>query len=296
MAEMNAKFPGTCKLCGGAFDAGARILWSRQDGARHLPAACNNEVTAEDKTRLALGMRLLNAKFEGKCRNCWEPIAVGERVWYYKSDGRGFTFHQGCPTETTQRPAPVAAQVFGGGEIKELVVEPVVPNGRYTLTLDGPDDRVYIRLSKGYDDKPGTQTVSWMRYDGDNSPYDAFNSRWVGFGTASGKEVRTWRKMLDVVPDRVLLALESLMDSESWIEYGEAYAVEFGRCFRCDSELRVPASLCRGVGPECAKILGIQVSKPEVEAWVRENALTFTEENADEKSKREDQVQGLLAL
>ena len=32
---MKAKYGGECWRCGGSFDAGADIVWSRQQGARH---------------------------------------------------------------------------------------------------------------------------------------------------------------------------------------------------------------------------------------------------------------------
>jgi hypothetical protein len=34
---------------------------------------------------------------------------------------------------------------------------------------------------------------------------------------------------------------------------GELFAVEEGRCYRCGRELTVPASIHRGMGPECAR-------------------------------------------
>lgn len=39
-------------------------------------------------------------------------------------------------------------------------------------------------------------------------------------------------------------------------EFREAYALKSGRCSRCGRKLTVPASIHRGLGPECAKLIG----------------------------------------
>lgn len=292
MAEMRSKYPGTCKVCRRNFPEGTRILWAAGQGARHVPAECGEPLPegVEDAPQF----RELTSKFGGRCKNCRELIIVGERIKYAKGVG---AFHATCPTEITGRPAPAIpapTQVFGGGT-EPAVPEPFVPNGRYTVALDGPDDRVYLRLSKGFEDKPGTQKVSWQRYEGDNAPYDAFNSSWVAFGTMNGKALRVWSKMNENVPARVLLALESLMVPDSWVEYGEAYAVEFGKCYRCGATLKVPASLCRGLGPECAKVLGVSVSKARVQEWLEQNALVFEEITPEEEADRDLEVRRYLA-
>lgn len=39
MSKIIARFPGYCRECGGEFDAGTEILYSRAEGTRHVNAA-----------------------------------------------------------------------------------------------------------------------------------------------------------------------------------------------------------------------------------------------------------------
>lgn len=52
-------------------------------------------------------------------------------------------------------------------------------------------------------------------------------------------------------------------------EFGLAYAVKSGRCYRCQRKLTVPISVYNGLGKTCAGKLGVSRTKPgtvEVEA------------------------------
>lgn len=255
MSEMAAKFSGTCQTCKGGIAVGDRIIWSRDEGARHIPGGCG---TATPRPPAPEGFKALNAMFAGVCRNCHAPITQGESILYQTGTG---AFHDGCPTVVT---APEGER-FGGAPVPI-----VVPNGRYTITLTDPDVRVYLRLKAFH----GEQAVQFMPSGDEKQEFEnGWGGRWYAFGTVRGKEVAVWRREVERLPARVRVAVDVLLNGDDWARYGEAYALEFGRCFRCDKELRVPASLCRGVGPECAKTLGIEVSKEEIAEWVEAHSV-----------------------
>jgi hypothetical protein len=44
MAEMNARYPGKCRSCGGSINAGDRINWIKESGARHVKCPASSPV------------------------------------------------------------------------------------------------------------------------------------------------------------------------------------------------------------------------------------------------------------
>lgn len=56
--------------------------------------------------------------------------------------------------------------------------------------------------------------------------------------------------------DRPMRALRTLLSDDDPARFGFAYAQASGSCFRCRRKLTVPASLHRGLGPECASKVG----------------------------------------
>jgi hypothetical protein len=79
---------------------------------------------------------------------------------------------------------------------------------------------------------------------------------YINFAFTNGDhgEVRAyiWKRFR--VHTRLDRALNHLLRNP--IDAGEAYALESGRCWRCGRRLTVPASIHRGLGPECAKKVG----------------------------------------
>lgn len=115
----------------------------------------------------------------------------------------------------------------------------VVPNGHFRsrgTTLRVRDD--------WRDDKPVGGQVAYFLGEG---------NRWVGFAFVTRDHVRVWSKFRHETAKE--LALRDLLAGD-WRQMGEDYAVASNRCWRCDRELKVPASIHRGLGPDCAKLLG----------------------------------------
>lgn len=246
---MAAKFAGSCMNCKGRVAEGEQVEWERGTGVRHLNG-CAPRPAAEVPAVASRG-KLMNARYDGKCASCKGSLAAGSLIDYVRGQG---AFHAGvCP-----EPAEQAEQVE---------VDRIVPNGRFTVTLDGPDDKVYLRVRSW----KGVQMLLVLPTGPERGMHRSFpNQKWIGFATLRGADVLPWRN--SDVSDRVLLAATQLTDPGAWQQFGEAYAVEFRRCFRCDAELRDPPSLTTSVGPDCRKELGIaEPTKEEIEIWLADH-------------------------
>ena len=128
------------------------------------------------------------------------------------------------------------------------VVEPVVPNGYFTIPLvDG--NRVTLRfrsavVREGSDLKlpKGAQVASYLSGPQNTSDYQRF--AWV-----MGKEAKVWKRYRE--DSRIVNALKALLTGD-YKTYGAEYALESGNCCRCGRLLTVPESIAAGIGPECA--------------------------------------------
>jgi len=125
-------------------------------------------------------------------------------------------------------------------------VATVVPNGIYTaVRADG--DYTTVRVKGHFDATEkglGAQVLQYLVGPDNTSDYESA-------GTVRGGSLTVWRR----IGDRTAASL-----AEAWAiisgdpaAAGEAYALKSGACFRCNRTLTVPASLHRGLGPECVK-------------------------------------------
>lgn len=71
--------------------------------------------------------------------------------------------------------------------------------------------------------------------------------------------VNVWRRFggIEHMPKVNALATVLAGDTETTLQAREAYATRSGNCSRCGRTLTVPASLKRGLGPDCAALLGV---------------------------------------
>lgn len=124
-----------------------------------------------------------------------------------------------------------------------------IPNGYYTV-VDGAGHRTF-RLTDGWTDDQkaaGTRVLAFLDGPDNSSSYSK-----IGFVT--GTKLSVWRSSR--AAERTLqLARILIGDPEAAKQAGEAYAIASGRCYRCGRLLTVPASINRGLGPECASKAG----------------------------------------
>lgn len=170
--------------------------------------------------------------FGAACKRCgvWVPAQEGE----LRRGANGWeTLHiGGCPD----------------GEAPVRISTPAKPSevgdGFYTIVRPDGSYRTLRLRTQDEDDQfmPGKQIIGYLRGANNDTDY-------VNFGHVDRGVVRVWKKH----------QYDSSLASDSAILFGdtdkarEAYALESGRCSRCNRTLTVPASLHAGVGPECAK-------------------------------------------
>ena len=125
------------------------------------------------------------------------------------------------------------------------------PKGYYTVVLED-DSHVTLRVSD-WKSKPGTIIVAFLDGPDNTGDYQGFAS----FDTASGTG-GVWKRFENGY-ERQRKALEILaaMGTEDIAGAREGYAMRSGRCAICGRMLTVPASIHRGIGPECAAKAGI---------------------------------------
>lgn len=132
---------------------------------------------------------------------------------------------------------------YGTDEVKQ-----VIPDGTYTIVWDDEGkDYTSIRLKtakKMRGVRPGVQTIAYPTQGG----------KFIKFGFASAEKFRPWKSFVD--HNNIVAAVTQLLSTpDDYETYGMAYAMQSGHCYRCGKQLRVPASLYRGLGPDCAQMV-----------------------------------------
>lgn len=122
----------------------------------------------------------------------------------------------------------------------------VPPDGRYTVVM--PDGRRTIRFHTPQQGNfAGQRLVKYLTGADNDSDYTAI-------GKVVDGGVSLWQRFR-VQPERLVIrAVSFLLKSgkEEWASAGETYALESSNCYRCGRTLTVPASIHRGLGPDCA--------------------------------------------
>lgn len=140
----------------------------------------------------------------------------------------------------------------------------MIGDGRYTLIYPGGEYRT-VRVStvkKG--DLKGTQVLG-IREKGNGLHFTG-----LGFLQKSGK-VNFWKRTKSN-PEFPAKRLELIQKAVDRIvadpdAAGLAFAMKENRCFRCGKELTVPASIHKGMGPECAKKNWTRDDQKAAYAW-----------------------------
>lgn len=134
-----------------------------------------------------------------------------------------------------------------------------VPRGRYTVVFrrhdeDGNhvpgEDRITLRFREPNMGRwKGTQLVEYLA--GPNNEND-----YVRCGNWTEGGYRIWNRFKDDGRVNEGVRFMAGADDGSRREAGHVYSLASGNCWRCGRTLTVPASINRGLGPECASIVG----------------------------------------
>lgn len=127
-------------------------------------------------------------------------------------------------------------------------ITPIVKNGTYTVVLNERGDYRTLKIEDCPDvlkRAPGMQIASYL--SGSDNERD-----FTGCAFIAGDQVMMWARFkADSISAQALKILVGATEDRR-ADYGTAYAIESGRCCRCGRKLTVPASLHRGMGPDCA--------------------------------------------
>ena len=131
-----------------------------------------------------------------------------------------------------------------------------VPDGTYTVVFNGDEnDRITIRCSTVVE--PGAEIHGWRKVGFLSGPDNERN--FTGFAWIKGDQLQVWKRFRDDPnasrPVAAYLFLARAGDTEK-AQAGLTYALQSGNCYRCGRKLTVPASISRGLGPDCAEMVG----------------------------------------
>jgi|SRR5215467_130391 len=118
--------------------------------------------------------------------------------------------------------------------------------GFYTLVYGNGEHRT-IRVKTIKDGAlKGKIKIGYLTGSNNESSYTDF-----GFLSDEG-QVQFWKKLNydETKQARIRRAVQIIADRAA--DLGKAYAMDSGRCYRCNRLLTNPASLQTGIGPECA--------------------------------------------
>jgi hypothetical protein len=131
---------------------------------------------------------------------------------------------------------------------KEGSVNTQIPDGRYTVVYPTGDYRTLrFKTPPAGKSLAGKQIISFKQ-----------GKDYVGFAFLFNGQPKFWNKFkAQNIPDRLQKIERAvqrvLADPE---QAGLAFAMKENKCYRCGRDLTVPASLHRGMGPECAGKVG----------------------------------------
>lgn len=120
-------------------------------------------------------------------------------------------------------------------------------DGTYTVVREDGYETIKVRTGKtGHWE--GRKIISYLAGPDNEADY-------VSFGELERGEVKVWKKYQTETMRSKVRAAEFLVrgSSEDVAKAGHQYALVSGRCYKCGRTLTVPASINRGLGPECAK-------------------------------------------
>jgi hypothetical protein len=131
-------------------------------------------------------------------------------------------------------------------------VRPMLHDGKYTITNDTGSQYRTIRLSacpERYNKPKGTQMAAFLSGPDNTGDYTGFAFIYPG------RKPYIFQRFQN--NQQLRYALGVLLESDDGVAYGKLYALESNRCWRCDKSLTTPESILNGIGPHCAKTIGL---------------------------------------
>ncbi len=238
-----AKYPGTCRYCKKGIQLGQQIRKVDLPGLKYGHVQCQSV----DDDRAMVQMEMV----ADRVGTMLDELACADADLARELDapvGREAEKSVDGPAcrECGRMWARMGEAIACCAEVKAAAkarMDVKVPDGTYTV-VDGSVRRT-LRLRTR---KDGGQVASFL--SGSNN-----DTQYTRFAYVRGDRMFVWKEFKgDSIISRML---NILLRSDDHLQFGEAYALESSRCFRCNHTLTVPVSIYRGLGPECAAKMGV---------------------------------------
>lgn len=166
-------------------------------------------------------------KFAGRCSRCGSTVEAGAGTLGPKQDGRWTVLHTECPSEEPPEHRSV-----------DDYTEPVWP-GTYTVPSDEGHRTFRVRTqAQDADFAPGAILVDYLAGPDNENDFR-------GFAFLKGGKLVVWKRFREGHTGLIEAAERLVADPDA--------ALVSKSCLRCGRKLTTPASLERGIGPECAE-------------------------------------------
>lgn len=143
--------------------------------------------------------------------------------------------------------APIVHTIVAPSSTVTVIPTTGIVPGYYTVSMAGGTYKTF-RIKPHWDESDTTGTLVACYLAGPDNSND-----YVPFAFVKGNNVFVWRRFKTETLQ--VVALTALVQGD-YTDSGALYAQRSNNCWRCNRHLTVPASLHRGLGPECARIIG----------------------------------------
>lgn len=281
LKQITARFNGKCRKCAKTISEGSQMLWGKDAGGYHVYCAqvtvygeaevyrpcpdcghrtclCDRresifvEDHPQDLNPFSTTQQIVSmvSRYDGKCSSCGIRFAAGTDIQYDRTNRKAYCsnpsqcwHNQNKAEEVHEAPVPATpAETFG------------IPVGYFTV-VEGDGSYTTLRIQPHWDETEagkGVKVASYLSGADNESSYTRF-----GFVDPNG-QVRVWGKhrSSEAIKHKAEALKVILGQKSALMAAGEAYALESGKCFRCNRKLTVPSSISAGLGPDCAKLMG----------------------------------------
>lgn len=177
-----------------------------------------------------------------------ELVNNGKSLSYGQTSGTLNTMWVAFDRQRQQASTPKPREEISGRSHRaDGMVNQVVPDGRYTVVHARRHHTFQLSACTYRDRRPGTQIISLLI-----GPDNTYNYKGFAFVVGSVLEPWSTSKMGRKVED----AAEFLLQG-NFRAHGHMYSLKSNNCYRCGRPLTVPESILTGLGPDCARILGV---------------------------------------
>lgn len=223
--------------------------------------------------------------------NTLRAVAIDFIETYEGSAGFIHRLLHGTPSwKLSNKQLEVALKIMIEESKQSAPVTPRDPihDGRYAVLFENHEYTFKIDLYEGdrYNVPAGTQSVFLLIGPNNTRDYSP-----IGF-IYPNRQFRIKHTLRDNA--RLINAVNVLLGDDDPIKFGEAYALKTRLCWHCHRDLTKSKSIVRGLGPVCAKKLGVDdPDKSAIEAYSKKHkTASHARSKIERPNKRCEQCLG----